>query len=138
MTRHDDAPAETSRRGIKRTTNNTTEAKKEHVTVSTNTSSGHRQTACHDARGERIAWCSCWWDGRDAGWAAAVDYGRANPDPQAIEQHALEWLRADAAAHVRGVADMLSDEHTAQLARDAAGLARARARWDTTPKEGAA
>ena len=88
----------------------------------------HRQ--CVDANGQRTAWCACWFDGSDDGYARGIEYATANPDPALVEARAREWLHAQAVEVTRAAAEQVGPEHDERRAREAAGLARARARWD--------
>lgn len=69
-----------------------------------------------------------WWDGHDVGYSRGVVVGQRTPDPAVVEELARQWLHDDAARLAREVAALISDERTAQLARERAGRAAARAR----------
>lgn len=94
----------------------------------------HRHGPCVDEHGQRDRWCACWWDGRDEGYVHGIAYATAHPDPAVVGDRARDWLHAAAVEVTRGVADRIGDrDHHERRAREAAGLARARARWERPP-----
>lgn len=88
----------------------------------------HQGYLPHDpSLGDRC-YCRCFFVGSDDGFARGVVVGQRTPDPAVVEELARQWLHDDAARLAREVAALISDEHTAQLARERAGRAAARAR----------